>query len=89
MSKIDCPACDRKISLEEENCPHCGESIKEFVVKTKTTADRIKDFGVMVISGSLLFGIFAIAGKNPATIYTFFAVFMFGLALFALGRFMK
>jgi hypothetical protein len=88
-SKYNCPACDAKISLKADTCPHCGESLESFVVRSNTAGENVKDIGLMILSLS----IFALLGvavtKSNTAVFVFFGLVFVGLIVFIIGRFMN
>ena len=87
MANYNCPACDTKISLREDTCPHCGEGLESIKVNTGSAGENVKDIGLMILSASIIALLFVAVTKSQTSVIVFFSIFFIGLVIFIIGRF--
>lgn len=67
MSLIKCPECDKEISSNAANCPHCGNPFShEIRCPNCNSGDISKISNASKVGSAVLFGVFAM-GKLTKT----------------------
>lgn len=87
MSSITCPSCNKKIKLNQDNCPQCGESLDSFAVRTGPSGLSIRAKSFVAAFSIVVLAVLAAAFFN-VTDYPESLFFVVGCLIALLGVFM-